>query len=717
MTQKLFGPGSAQSSQGLTFTAFFSSLTVSLLLFLIQMILFIFLRKRLPHIYEPKTFLVPRNQLTDSPSSTLFGWLIPLLSTSLDQIKVKCTLDEYFFLRFLYLLLFLFMCSTCVILPLLGAINWISGSNYGDKKQESNTLENLSWLNISPQHYNRRSIHLVVALFFILFIAWLIYFELEEYTKIRHSILSSQSHNQSVSSRTILLRSIPKKYQNEEKIKELFQIFPYSVKSVCINRDYTPLVKLINKRRVIARRLECLENYIVWKCNQKNRQKHETVCAGNTVPNVNKNKKSMLFSSIPILPLSQNNLHSQAFSEDPDTLVYETTSSCYHSSLPGKKWTKYMKETDIPKVRLPLFRVLGIPITIPFYGLQIDSLTWYKIELNRLNAEIKLLQTNPKIFPPINSCFIEFHHQIYAHLSCQAIVFENPQLSGQSFIELDPNNINWNNIDLSWFQFFIRRLIATVLNIIIILGWTFPVAIIAILSQLDYLPGLSPQAFIWINHIPARFRIMISSVLPSIAVSSLMGFAPMIFRYLARIKGYSSRVEVDLDVQKYLFGFIFIQIFLVISLSRGMTAVVAHVLLSPFSAISLLASNLPKSANFFYSFIFLQGLSLSGSIFLQTGRLLKAYIIKPFFDQTPHDKFETIADIGSLQWGSLYPNITCLAIIGVVYSVIAPLVTFFSTIAFGLLFISYKYRILYCNSKAEREDFIIFQNIWRFIKN
>lgn len=687
MSQQMFGPGSAQNSQGLTFQAFFSSLAVTLVIFGVQMSLFIFLRVRLSHIYEPKTFAQTYNQGIESPTRSLFGWLRPLFNTSLDDVKNNCTLDEYFFLRFLYLLFFIFTCSTFLILPILGTINWLSGDLSEADTHRLDTLDNFSWINIAPMHAKRRIAHLVISLIFVSFISWLVFFELDEYIKIRHKILSSSSHRQKVSSRTILIRSIPFKYQKMEKIQELFEVFPGSIKAVWINRNYNELVKKVDEQRAVARQLERLQNCIIWKSNRVHRLKTD----------LSKKPTSTSFKSIEnqanenIPEHSTNNLIPSKF----DTISFAP--NFYHSTLPGKKWTEFIKEASIPNIRLPSFQFMGIPIRVPFVGLQIDALTWCKIELNRLNAEIQTMQANPEIFNPINSCFVEFHHQIYAHLTCQSILFENPQLSGQCFIEIDPNDVNWNNLGLSWVQCFVRRLVATILNLLVIVGWTFPVALLAILSQLDYLPELS-QAFAWIDYIPARLRITFSAVLPSIAVSSFMGIAPTIFRYLAHIKGYASHVEVELDVQKYLFVFTFIQVFLVISLSRGMTAVVAHVLLSPFSAISLLASNIPKGANFFYSFIFLQGLSLSGDIFLQTGRLIKVYILNQFVNRTPHEKFESVAKVGYLQWGSLYPNITCLAIIGIVYSVIAPLITLFSSLTFGLLFLAYKYRILYCNS-------------------
>lgn len=672
MTHPIYGPGSSHASQGLTFNAFFSSLGVSLAIFIVQTSLFLFLKRRLPHVYEPKE----QHESVNNGKKAGMGWVVTLFSIKLSQLKNSSTLDEYFFLRFLHLLFFLFTCFSLVITPVLGAVNWMSSEK--SNEYTVTTLDTISWINISPQHEIRYLVHAFSSFIFIIFTCWLIYFELNEYIKIRHMVLSSNEHRKKVSSRTILIRSIPKEFQDKNKVAELFSLFPGSVRAVWINRDYSPLIKLIHKRQTLFRDLEKLENYIVWKCNKIHEKQ------------IKSNKKQKY------LEYENNNA-------DTTKLFGTASQTCEsihcHSSLPGKKWMKYMKESSISKIRLPVFHIMGIGISLPFMGIKIDSLTWYKIELNRLNSEIKNMQENPEKFYPINSCFVEFYHQLYAHITCQSILFENPQLSGQCFLEIDPNDVNWSNIEITWFQAFLRKLVATILNILVILGWTFPVALIAILSQLDYLPVLF-EGFVWIDYLPARLRIIVSAILPSLAVSTLMGFAPMIFQYLARLKGYASKVEVDLDVQKYLFLFVFIQVFFVISLSRGITAVVTQVLLSPLSTVSLLAVNIPKGANFFYSFIFLQGLTISSSTLLQTGRLLRLYIINPMLNRTPHDTYQSHLNTNRLQWGSLYPNITCLAITGIVYSIIAPLITVFSSITFGLLYIAYKYRILYCNGRS-----------------
>ncbi len=85
--------------------------------------------------------------------------------------------------------------------------------------------------------------------------------------------------------------------------------------------------------------------------------------------------------------------------------------------------------------------------------------------------------------------------------------------------------------------------------------------------------------------------------------------------------------------------------------------------------------------------------------FLQGNRLTKMYIWRPLFERTARDRFATLTILDSLDWGSLYPRMTVLAVIGMVYMVIAPLICVFASLSFGMLYLAFKYRILFCNSK------------------
>lgn len=575
----------------------------------------------------------------------------------LKEGEVSC-LEEEFFLRYLKMILIMYGAGACIMSPILLPLHYLSGS-----KGEYFRLDMLTFSNISDGNTGRLTAHLVLVTAYILFVCGIVHVELGRYVAMKRTVMTKMDHKLTAGARTVLFRGIPKEFTSEAKIEKMLNVLPGGVKKVWLNRDYQSLVDKIKERDVLLKRLEIILTQIVMECQRKGTQGESLVERISTTARTATAASARFFPRI----------------------------------LPGQHYRHYLDKKDLPRVRMPRFQPFGIPIIVPFLSTSIDAVTWHKAELNRLNLEIQKLQESYQAFPHLRSCFVQFEKQIAAHLACQALIFENPELVGLSALEIDPRDVLWDNLGLGWKDMFWRKVVATAFNLVIIVGWTFPVAFLAVLSQVDYLPSLIP-GFAWVDHVPPRMRLIVSSIMPAVVISGMMGMAPFVFRCLARLKGFATKSGEQGDVQSYMFPFMFIQVFLVVAISRGMMAVVFQVVHLPFTILTLLAYNVPKGANFFYSYIFLQGLTMSGDALLQTQRLFRRLVWKKLMESTPRDRYERLTDSSELDWGSLYPGITILAVIGMVYSAVAPMINIFGSVAFSIMYGSYRYRILYCNS-------------------
>jgi hypothetical protein len=192
----------------------------------------------------------------------------------------------------------------------------------------------------------------------------------------------------------------------------------------------------------------------------------------------------------------------------------------------------------------------------------------------------------------------------------------------------------------------------------------------------------------------------LSSAVPPIILGVLLSLVPAAFRFLARLKRHPTGEQVELDVQRHLFLFLFVQVFLIITISSGVTSFISETLQNPTSVPRLLASDLLKASNFFLSFVILQGLATSGGWLLQLDKLLKYLWTNRFFDLTPRDRFRLMSTIHPIEIGSTYPVVTNLAAITMAYSIVSPVIVFFATISIGLNFIAFKYRLLLCNGES-----------------
>lgn len=83
-------------------------------------------------------------------------------------------------------------------------------------------------------------------------------------------------------------------------------------------------------------------------------------------------------------------------------------------------WKKYLDEKQRETMRLPIFGWAWM-LSLPFVGAKVDTIDYCRKELARLNVEIEVDQKEPEKFPLMNSAFIQFNHQVAAHMACQAV--------------------------------------------------------------------------------------------------------------------------------------------------------------------------------------------------------------------------------------------------------------------------------------------------------
>lgn len=114
----------------------------------------------------------------------------------------------------------------------------------------------------------------------------------------------------------------------------------------------------------------------------------------------------------------------------------------------------------------------------------------------------------------------------------------------------------------------------------------------------------------------------------------------------------------------------------------------------PKSVPSQLAQALPRAANYFMSYVLVKALSGTASALLQPVALL-GQIVSRFQDVTPRQKWRRQAELSRIEWARIFPPLTNIAVIGIAFSVIAPLVLVFVSFAFALYWFVHRYNVLY----------------------
>ena len=325
-------------------------------------------------------------------------------------------------------------------------------------------------------------------------------------------------------------------------------------------------------------------------------------------------------------------------------------------------WKRYLKEKDRESMRLPIFGWQWM-ISLPLLGQKVDTIDYCRKEVARLNAEIEQDQKNPERFPLMNSAFVQFNHQVAAHMACQAVSHHTPNQMAPRVVEISPDDVIWDNMSMRWWESYVRPTVVITIIAGLVIGWAVPVSFTAILSQIKTLTA-TVKWLHWLAHAPKQVFSILQGVLPQVILALLLFLLPIILRFLAKIQGDYTGMAVELSVQKYYFAFLFVQVFLVISISSGITTIISQITREPQSVPAILAQNLPKASNYFFSYLLLQALSVSAGDLVQIGGLIESFLLAPILDNTARQKWHRQTNLPNMQWGTFFPVYTNLACIG-----------------------------------------------------
>ncbi|KAI9750324.1 MAG: hypothetical protein M4579_006519 [Chaenotheca gracillima] len=356
-------------------------------------------------------------------------------------------------------------------------------------------------------------------------------------------------------------------------------------------------------------------------------------------------------------------------------------------------WKDHLKDSDRDTMRLPVYGKEWMP-SLPLMGQKVDTIDYCRRELARLNVEIEQDQQHPENFPLMNSAFVQFHHQVAAHMACQTVSHHLPKQMAPRTVEISPMDVVWDNMSMKWWERYLRTGVVLIVVIALIVGWAIPVSFTGLLSQLGYLAN-TYSWLTWINKLPVWLLSVIQGVLPQVLLGLLMVLLPFILRALAKQSGIVTGMGIELSVQRYFFAFSFVQLFLIVSISSGIFSVISQILQDPQGTPSLLASNLPKASNYFFSYMLLQAFSVSAGALVQIGSLITWFVLAPLMDNTARKKWRRTTKLPKMKWGTFFPVYANLACIGIIYSIISPLIMLFNIITFSLFWVVYRYDTLY----------------------
>ncbi|RYP10268.1 hypothetical protein DL764_000760 [Monosporascus ibericus] len=411
----------------------------------ILLILFLILRKSHRRYYSPRTYLVN------------------------DLHPYQVSLDAYFFLRFLRMLVVMAFVGCCILWPILFPVNATGG---GGQTQ----LSILSYSNVdNTNEKNRYYAHALGAWVFYGFVMYLILRESIYYVNLRQAFLLSPFYANRISSRTVLFVSVPEQYLDEARLRKAFGD---SVKNVWITGDTENIDDLIKERDQVAMKLEKAEVKLIKLANA---ERLKAIKKGGADER----------EEVPM------------------------------DAEPGSLAARWIPNKKRPSHRLGF---LGL------VGKKVDTIEWCRTELARLVPATQTAQDTYRSgsYKKIPAVFIEFSTQAEAESAFQVLAHHQALQMSPKYIGVTPPEIVWSSLKVSWWQRVIRRFAVIAFITALIIFWAIPVGVVGIISNVNNLTGIF--FLTWLNEIPPAIMGVVTGLLPSVLMAALMALVPIIMR-------------------------------------------------------------------------------------------------------------------------------------------------------------------------------------------
>lgn len=639
-------PDKGQDTKSSSISGMISTLVPVLVVSAVYLLIFLVFRRKEKRFHAPRSYLGSMHQHQRSPilPDGLLTWIPAFWKIPDSYALTHQSLDAYLFIRFLKIATAIAFGSLVITWPILFPVNATGGGGQSG-------LDVLSYSNVDViQKPNYLYAQVFVGWAVYGFVMYMITREMIFYINLRQTFLLSPFYSNRLSSRVVLFTNVPKDYINEQKIHAMY---PGLIRNVWIAGDSKELTKSVEERDKVISKLEGAQVKLI-KLANKTRNKE--------------NKKN----------------GSAETQEQPVEAAVDA-----ESASASARW--------VPEKKRPSHR-LGF---LGLFGQKVDTIEWGREELQKQIPAVETAQAEfvSGKYNKLGAIFVEFNTPSDAENAFQTVTHHQALQMCPKVIGVRPEEVVWGNLGLPWWQKVIRRYAVIGFIIALIILWAIPVAIVGLISQVKVIAGLPGMS--WINSIPPVILGVVSGLLPSVALSILMSFVPIIMRALGKLSGLSTLSEVELFTQNAYFAFQVIQVFLVQTLFSSATNAIISISASPGTSVfDLLAKSLPTSSNFYISYFIVQGLTVSVGVLTQVIGQFVFRLLYKYLSSTPRSMYTKWTSLSAILWGSLLPVYTNIVVISITYSVIAPLMLFWSTIGLGLFYLAFRYNLLFVSDTA-----------------
>lgn len=684
--------------------------------------LFIVLRSKFPLTFTYNSRSLKYMTPLSKDRHGTFNWIYKIFKFTDDEIFQHCGMSAIVYIRFLRLGLKVsgvgILCSFFLIPANLYGCNLIEdvtqewNGTDGIKYNETclGITDNVRKVSFGHLSDSSNSAFATTVAAYVMFgsAMYFIFDEFEWFTKKRHEFLTSQRCD----NYSVYVEHIPKEYRTDDKLKAYFEQLNLHVIDAKMVRDIEMLEKKVAERESI---LDSLEHAV----NIRDVEKVE--------PTITKIAKTG--------PMKLNAI--QNYSQELNSLNQDISS--YVDKVAKKKQQEEEIEyTYEANTKPPVDTIAENPFPIVLKEdtpLIVDSLKEDSMKKGHRKGASSLSAFGRKAFETAkagvggavggvaslalnmfegedlgqvrDSGFVTFSSLLAANQCTQSVHYAVPFKFVTSRAPR-PEDIVWTNIGKSHKEQTVSTFLAQVATAATCLFWTIPVSFISSFSEVENLTALLPflEKSIEKNPWLKEFLAMIAPLLLVILTSLL----PAILTVFCKKEGHIGSDSLNASLLYKLALFMIIQIFFVQSISGSIFESLEVMLQDNSKIITELAESIPGQAKSFIQFVQVQNFLGCGLELLRVPRVVMALIrnkvgpnlteeekAKPFLGILPMSESE------ELDYPMLFAELILYFMINLVYSSIAPIMSYIMFLAFLVLTLVYRHQLIYTYNR-ENDD-------------
>eukprot|EP00339_Tiarina_fusa_P008824 CAMPEP_0117054938 /NCGR_PEP_ID=MMETSP0472-20121206/38072_1 /TAXON_ID=693140 ORGANISM="Tiarina fusus, Strain LIS" /NCGR_SAMPLE_ID=MMETSP0472 /ASSEMBLY_ACC=CAM_ASM_000603 /LENGTH=882 /DNA_ID=CAMNT_0004770715 /DNA_START=137 /DNA_END=2785 /DNA_ORIENTATION=- len=300
---------------------------------------------------------------------------------------------------------------------------------------------------------------------------------------------------------------------------------------------------------------------------------------------------------------------------------------------------------------------------------------------------------------PHTAGFVSFKTLRAAQAAKQLIQYPEP-FAMEVLEAPQPEDVFWMNVGKDHKQLQVGKLISFGLTTVLCLLWTIPMSTIATFSSIE---GLKAEVQFIADMIEkAPWLEPVLAQLAPLLIVLANEILKIILEFLSMFEGPVSGAVVEAATFSKLAAFMIIQTFFVSAISGGLLGALSNIVKEPGLAIDLLADSLPTQSTFFIQILLVDTcVSMSMELLRVTavGMAVVRSQVGPRLTQKERETtflgIRPLADPLEFEHASLLAGTVLYFMVFFVYSTIAPLTTFFMGICFVFMGAGYRHQFIY----------------------